>query len=797
MVCAVLSGCAGGGGADTPPAYLRAVVPYHTPVVVDTIEPLINNAAERVWAVSEVYTADLAGTGVDHVIHAGRQTGATTAAHRDARISVFGWSGNSMVNQTSQWFTGTDNVIIGTEPSVKFADFDQDGRLDMFVANGTDGLAPVLSSQVFFNEGGRFRRHEIDYQAPIADQPRPPGTDATWVPENYTWYHDSQVVDVNQDGRPDILTSGYKHPSVSFSNGDGTFSTHIFTQQSSSMAGADWLGNGTVTFLGVDSPNPGFGARPDLFGWEFDADGKFRVTLIGNDVGPTPRFFLPKYDDAPYIDPARRNHDVRVRPVDWNDDGLMDAIVISRPWVREGVSWNSVSEVQFIRNMGGGVFTDATDDVLIGYDINTHAAYDPQFVDFNGDGLTDIFLSGPAWGNDRKIGQVLIKTSDGKYVASHVDVLTDLSRQLGAMSGHGITLSAKVMQGPDGERYLVSNVNRGGGREHQETIYIAKLGASVVATEQAVSAVQALWPWMSAPQVNEVLARTQATYLDGALADLSDIMQPVGGIGITLQGQGSWLPISGHIAGLELESSIVRVTDALGRDFSVNLASMVSGDAGIWTRSWFGLGQESINSQGENLISAGAADVGGMRLATDTRNFSVGTPALKLNANWSVNAQYTNLPFNPWLQLDGVWGHVVGSGMLENVFTYRSKWFQGQAGVVNVATDLVPGLVSRVTNMTALWTEVGYRDEAARFGLFGGVRPVVVAGHAEADLPTGVDQQGNLSYSRHRLEVASPVTLYARAHLSGEFTRGAGYRLSALYMQNGQYRAMGEFTISY
>jgi hypothetical protein len=772
-------------------------VPYYTPVKVDTVEPLVNNSTDRVWAVSDVHVADLTGTGVDNVVHAGRQTGATSLAHRDARISVFGWSGNRLVNQTSQWFTGNDNVFIGTEPSVKFADFNQDGRLDMFVANGTDGLAPVLSSQVFFNEGGRFRRHEIDYAGPIASQPRLPGTDSTWVPENYTWYHDSQIVDINQDGLPDILTAGYKHPSVSFSNGNGTFSTHIFTHQSSSMAGADWLGNGTITFLGVDSPNPGYGARPDLFSWEFDTDGKFRMNLLANDVGPTPRFFLPKYDNAPYIDPVRRNHDVRVRPVDWNNDGLMDAIVISRPWVRDGVSWNSVSEVQFIKNMGGGVFTDETDNVLVGYDINTHAAYDPQFVDFNGDGLTDIFLSGPAWGADRKIGQVLIKTSDGKYVASHVNVLTDLSKQLSTMSGGGIPLNAKVVQGPDGQRYIVSNVNRSGGNSHQEEIYVAQLGANVVATEQAVSTIQARWPWMSTPQVNEMLARTQSTYLDGTLTDLDRINQPVGGIGITVQGQNAWQAISGYIAGLKLDSPVVRVTDALGRDFAVNLASMNVPDAGIWSRTWFGLGQDSVNSQGENLISAGSMDVSGVRVATDSRNFSVGTPQLKIGANWSVNAQYTNLPFNPWLQLEGVWGHVVSSSMLENVFTYRNKWFQGQMGLINVDTNLSPGLVSRVSNITAVWSELGYRDDEAKFGLFGGVRPVVVAGHAEANLPTAVDQQGNLQYTSTRLEVASPVVMYGRAYYNGDLTKELKYQLSGMYLQNGQYRAMAEFTFTY
>lgn len=792
-VCLAITGCAGGGGGGAPAPGLRAAVPFHTPVLVTTVEPLVNTT-QQVPTSLQTFAADFTGTGVDNVVLAGRQLAGTAQPHHDSRISVLGWSGNQLVNQTSQWFSGTDNIIRGTEPSVKFADFNQDGRLDMFVANGTDGLATVTSSQVFFNEGNRFRRYEIDYLSAIQNwQNLDPQSRRL---ENNTWLHDSDVVDINRDGFLDIITAGYTNASVSMNNGDGTFNTQVILNNASGIVGADFLGNGTTTFLAVDSPNPGFGARPDLFTWGYDAQGRFELRPLINDAGPAPRFQLPKWDGKGFDE--RRNHDVRILADDWDNNGVMDAIVLSRPWPGQGQNWSRYSEIQFLKNDGSGHFTDSTDSVLVGYNTNMTPDYNPKWVDFNGDGLKDLFLSSGYFDQNGQyhFGQILIRTADGKFVSAHTGELNDLSKQVTDMTKQGAyTQSMAMVRGPDNKMYIVANVSTHTTSQNTHHVYIAQLGANVVTAEQAVSTIQSRWPWMSAPQVNEVLSRTAATYLNGALVDMDRVSQPVGGIGITVQGQSDWRSISGYLAGLRLDSPMVRVTDGLGRDFQVNLSSMAIADAGIWGRTLFGTDQMTMNSQGEHLISAGSQEFNGMRVATNHQNYSVGTPQLKIGANWAVNAQYTNLPFNPWLQLDGVWGHVHGSSMLETVGTYRDRWFQAQAGLINVDTNLSPGLVSRVSNITAAWTEMGYNENG--LGLFMGVRPVVLAGHAEANLPTGVDQQGNLLYTKTKLDVVNPVLGYVRAFYSGQIMDEVKYQLSGMFIQNGQYRAMAELKFNF
>ena len=216
----VITGCGGGGGGGgagnpgtaymapgvpvpgpvspnpTPPTYRD--VPYSTPVRVGSVTPI--NSTAREYDSSAMYSANLSGTG-EELITAGRSGTSNQGSYPTSNLNVFGWSNGTLVNQTSQWFSGNDNVILGTEPSVKFADFDGDGRKDMYVAPNTDASS-TGSGWVFFNNGTRFTR--VDLNLGIHG-------------------HDSAVYDINGDGRSDIFTTGSR---VSFGHANRTFSTH-------------------------------------------------------------------------------------------------------------------------------------------------------------------------------------------------------------------------------------------------------------------------------------------------------------------------------------------------------------------------------------------------------------------------------------------------------------------------------------------------------------------------------------------------------------------------------------------
>jgi hypothetical protein len=206
-----------------------------------------------------------------------------------------------------------------------------------------------------------------------------------------------------------------------------------------------------------------------------------------------------------------------------------------------------------------------------------------------------------------------------------------------------------------------------------------------------------------------------------------------------------------------------------------------------------------------------------MRIATENRNafngdnsqgpgmlqkptqYTMGIPEVYRNGRLSYGMQYTNLNSNPWIAFGGSWGSVTNSGILDNVVTYRDSGFSAQASLMNVTTNITPGLITRVNNMTGAWAETGYRFGDVRqegdFGFYAGVKPVVLSGSVEARLPTSVDNQGNIHYTNKTLMVQNQVTPYVRALYTNMLDRNTQYKFSAMTTtMNGtnQFRIMHE-----
>jgi hypothetical protein len=256
----------------------------------------------------------------------------------------------------------------------------------------------------------------------------------------------------------------------------------------------------------------------------------------------------------------------------------------------------------------------------------------------------------------------------------------------------------------------------------------------------------------------------------------------------------------------------VVVLDQLGRGYNSNISVMNVNRMNAFGFNTTHNDQYEMTSHAEYLVNGALTTVNGMRVGTDFASrdntglglsrptqYTVGVPRVHSMGKFSYGVQYTSLNSNPWIAFGGSWGSINSSGILDNVVTFRHRGFSAQASLMHVTTNITPGLITRVNNMTGAWAETGYRfgdvKREGHFGLFGGVKPVVLSGSVEAKLPTSIDNQGNIQYTNKRMSVQNQVTPYIRGLYTNMLNKNTQYRFSAMTTAtNGanQYRVMHE-----
>ena len=765
-----LTACGGGGGGGSPSPIIRSNydVPYYTPTRVGSVTPV--NSNEREYDSSALFAQSLSGGTQQELIVAGRMQ-PDSGTYQTYNISIFGWSNGNLIDKTSVWFNGSDNRIIGTEPSVKFADFNGDGRTDMFVAANTDSNVVGVSA-VFMNSGNGFTRTNL---------PNPNSISA----------HDSAVYDMNNDGYADIfMLSGRSDSMISFGSSAGTFTTYSNISSVGGGSGvtvADFLGNGTSTMIITDVG----GNSNRLYSWSI-ASSNLSITEIA--TLPTPRFLLPRWSSYNFSG----SHDIRALAFDFDNSGRTSAIIISRPWITNG-QWPNYSEVQFLKNQGNGVFTDVTDTVLVGYNTSTPASYTPKLMDVNGDGLIDIVLSSPNWA-DNSGSQVLIHTSEHKYVASYAAVLKafqdqslDIEKAINANANYGGN-GIVFVQGPNGDMYLATAISYVSGNVQQKAIYLSKLGGSVTNAQATANSIRQTWPWMSSAQVNTILAQSSTTWFGLNVLDSTRALQPIGEL--KLLANNRLMPLNGSLGGINLNGSAnqVKVLDSIGRDFTINYSATNYQGPNQWSRMIDSIDDDTRGAQlsGMRFARHDGFKFGGTE---DNRYMALGITGIELGKDTTLSVQYSRLPFSPFVQINGAWGLVKSSSTMETTITKRHNGFVDKLGVMYSATEIDPGLVTRVNPITSVWAETGYEWE--NFKVYSGVLPKVVSGSANITLPTGIDNAGRISYTNARADVYSPTVTYARFSYNDRINKHVTYRINGMFTSQQQHNIVGEVKINF
>jgi hypothetical protein len=323
-----------------------------------------------------------------------------------------------------------------------------------------------------------------------------------------------------------------------------------------------------------------------------------------------------------------------------------------------------------------------------------------------------------------------------------------------------------------------------------------------------------MWPYLTDQNLATMIASTGMSYNGATILDVNALLSPAGQLGLPVGSRN--IPINGWVSGLSYDGGDMTALDSLGRAWRVNLGSTQKSLGTAFDINTEHIDQYNLTSHAEYLINGSVNTYNGMRVGSEGRNagntwsgkdegpgflqkptqFTFGVPEAYRKGNFSYGMQYTSLNSNPWITFGGAWGSISNSNILDNVVTYRNGGFSTQASLMHVSTNITPGLITKVNNMVGSWAETGYRFGDAKregdFGMYLGVKPVVLSGNVEAKVPTGVDNSGNVVYTKKNMMVQNQMNGYVRGLYTNMLDRQTQYRFSAMATQQGQYRLMHE-----
>jgi Ca2+-binding RTX toxin-like protein len=260
------------------------------------------------------------------------------------------------------------------------ADFNRDGRPDLFVADSGYGAPPYPGAPngLLLSSG-------------------PAWTDASArLPANSDYTPTAAGADIDGDGDVDILVGdlGQRGPYFLINDGAGGFTADA-TRLPSLVA--DPANGRYATALLFDADGDG---AADLF---LGGDGDSKL-LLNDGAG---RFAVPGGMTYPY--PGAHSV-VDAQAADLNGDGRQDLVLTV---ARDGFSRGAL---QVLMNQGGGVFVDETAQRLSNSGLVTDGgwAYRAPLVDLNGDGASDIVLSGGA----SSANAILLNDGSGRFAVA-------------------------------------------------------------------------------------------------------------------------------------------------------------------------------------------------------------------------------------------------------------------------------------------------------------------------------------------------------------------------------------------
>jgi len=360
------------------------------------------------------------------------------------------------------------NIVESSGAGAAFLDYDQDGFIDLYVCSGTwiKGLSSgdkpdeLPHNHLYHNRGdGTFE-----------DVTKKAGVGGPWYSMGVT------VGDYNNDGYPDLYVSNYGTNVLYKNNGNGTFTdvtkrAGVGGKETDFSTGAVWLDYDNDGFIDLYvgkylnfDPNykyyyapdgfPGplaYDAQPDVL-YHNNGDGTFEdvtkkmgiTDLDGRAMGVG----AADYDDDGFVDIYVANdHSMNYL---WHNNGGKSFTDVGTPsgtaFGQSGESAVSmsvdfadytgsgrmdmfISDDKYCRlyeNMGNGIFSDKSYPSGIAMPAGPYVGWSSSFIDYNNDGLVDIYKANGAlkhlYGQEDQLFENIgngrykdVSTESGKY----------------------------------------------------------------------------------------------------------------------------------------------------------------------------------------------------------------------------------------------------------------------------------------------------------------------------------------------------------------------------------------------
>jgi len=365
------------------------------------------------------------------------------------------------------------NIVESSGSGAAFLDYDQDGFIDLYICSGTwrkglsEGNKPdePPENHLYHNRGdGTFE-----------DVTKKAGVGGPWYSMGVT------CGDFNNDGYPDLFVSNYGFNVLYKNNGDGTFTDvtkHAGVEggENDFSVGAVWLDYDNDSFLDLyvgnylnydpnykfyyaadEFPGPmAYDAQPDIL-YHNNGDGTFEdvTQAMGiKDVdGRAMGVGAADIDDDGFVDIYVANDhamnylwknnggkgftdigtpsgtafgkagestiSMAVDFADYNNDRLMDIFVSDDKYCR------------LFENMGNVIFTDQSYSAGIAMPAGQYVGWSTSFIDYNNDGLVDIYkVNGALKSLKGMKDQLFENTGEGKFKDVSMECGSYFSKEL-------------------------------------------------------------------------------------------------------------------------------------------------------------------------------------------------------------------------------------------------------------------------------------------------------------------------------------------------------------------------------